>query len=115
MAATRVLSARPVITARFGFNRSTPLVNLLNQANVPSSLSFIPGQIFGHISVSSFNAPSAVVNDPRFFRMNSFQPGDDLTMTRGRHVFKTGVIFARFQSNTAPSNPLGGPYSSASP
>jgi hypothetical protein len=111
LSATRVISERTLNTARFGFNRSTTLVNLFNQGNVPSSLSFIPGQVFGHISVSSFNAPSAVVNDPRFFRMNSFQPGDDLTMTRGKHVLKTGVIFERFQWNTAAFNRIGGDYS----
>ena len=108
---TRVITDHTLNTARMGFNRSTLDVNLFNQKNVPSSLSFIPGQPFGHVSVSGMSAPSAVVNDPRSFHMNSFQPGDDLTMTRGKHVFKTGINFERFQWNTVSFNRIGGDYS----
>ena len=108
---TRVITDRTLNTARMGFNRSTLLVNLFNQAGVPSSLNFLPNEPFGHVTVTGMNAPSAVVNDPRFFRMNSFQPGDDVTMTRGKHVFKAGVNFERFQWNTVNYNRIGGDYS----
>ncbi len=115
LGATRVLSPSVLNIARFGFNRSVTLVNLVNQANVPADLSFIPGQPFGSLRVGGGIDPlGATVNDPRFFRMNSFQPGDDLSITRGAHALKTGFILERFQWNTANFNRIGGDYQFAS-
>ncbi len=114
LVATHVFSQTVLNTARFGFNRSTTLVNLVNQANVPADLSFIPGQPFGRIRVGGLSPLGATINDPRLFRMNSFQPGDDLTITRGAHVLKTGFIIERFQWNTANFNRIGGDYRFAS-
>src|SRR5712692_5813464 len=110
LVAARVLSPRVLNVARFGFNRSTTLVNLFNQANVPASLSFIPGQPFGRLRVGGLSPLGATINDPRFFRMNSFQPGDDLSITRGAHALRTGFILERFQWNTANFNRIGGDY-----
>ena len=111
---TRVLSANKVNQLRFGFNRSTLQVNLLNQANVPASLSFIPGQPFGHVTITGMSPLGTVVNDPRSFFMNSYQPSDDFSVTHGNHAFKTGVFIERFQWNTAAFNRIGGDYSFAS-
>jgi hypothetical protein len=111
---TRILSPNMVNQLRMGFNRSTLHVDLVNQANVPASLSFIPGQPFGHISVAGMSPIGTVVNDPRAFFMNSYQPSDDLTITRGNHAFKTGVFIERFQWNTSAFNRIGGDYSFAS-
>ena len=111
---TRVLSANKVNQLRFGFNRSTLQVNLLNQANVPASLSFIPGQPFGHVTITGMSPLGTVVNDPRSFFMNSYQPSDDFSITHGNHAFKTGVFIERFQWNTAAFNRIGGDYSFAS-
>jgi hypothetical protein len=110
LVATRVFSPTLVNIARFGFNRSTTLVNLFNQANVPAALSFIPGQPFGRLRVAGLSTLGATINDPRFFRMNSFQPSDDLSITRGAHALKTGFILERFQWNTANFNRIGGDY-----
>ncbi len=96
---TRVLSTNEVNQLRFGFNRSVAKVDLLNQANVSSSLSFIPGQPFGHVSVSGMSPLGTVVNDPRYFFMNSYQPSDDLSITHGKHALKTGVFIERFQQH----------------
>src|SRR5712692_4375311 len=114
LVATRVFSPTLLNIARFGFNRSTTLVNLFNQANVPAALSFIPGEPFGRITVQGLNTLGATINDPRFFRMNSFQPSDDLSITRGAHALKTGFIIERFQWNTANFNRIGGDYAFAS-
>jgi hypothetical protein len=108
---TRVISTNKLNTARLGFNRSTTLVNLFNQAGVSASLSFIPGQPFGRISVGGLSPLGATINDPRFFRMNSFQPSDDFSITLGSHALKTGFILERFQWNTANFNRIGGDYS----
>jgi hypothetical protein len=114
LVATRVFSPKVLNTARFGFNRSTLLVDLFNQANVPQSLSFIRDQPFGRIRVGGLSTLGATINDPRSFRMNSFQPGDDLSITRGAHALKTGFILERFQWNTAAFNRIGGDYAFAS-
>ncbi len=109
--ATRIISPTMLNQLRFGFNRSVTLVNLFNQADVPASLSFIPGQPFGRITVKGGLSPiGATINDPRFFRMNSFQPSDDLSITRGAHALKTGFFVERFQWNTANFNRIGGDY-----
>ncbi|HKC65715.1 MAG TPA: TonB-dependent receptor, partial [Pyrinomonadaceae bacterium] len=111
---TRIISPTKVNQLRFGINRSTLQVNLINQANVPASLSFIAGQPFGHISVTGMSPVGTVVNDPRAFFMNSYQPSDDLSITHGNHAFKTGVFIERFQWNTSAFNRIGGDYSFAS-
>src|SRR5437868_4278778 len=98
---TRILSSTKVNQLRFGFNRSTLHVDLVNQANVPASLSFIPGQPFGHISITGMSPVGTVVNDPRAFYMNSYQPSDDFSVTHVNHAFKTGVFIERFQWNTS--------------
>src|SRR5205085_4454931 len=49
-------------------------------------------------------------NDPRYFRMNNYQPSDDLSVVRGPHTFKMGVALERFQWNTANFNRIGGEY-----
>ena len=108
---TRVFSPRLLNIARFGFNRSTAQVNLFNQANVPPSLSFIPGQPFGRITIPGGPSPlGATINDPRSFFMNSFQPADDLSISLGAHALKAGFILERFQWNTAAFNRIGGDY-----
>jgi Carboxypeptidase regulatory-like domain/TonB dependent receptor/TonB-dependent Receptor Plug Domain len=111
---TRIISSTKVNQLRFGFNRSTLQVNLINQANVPASLSFIPGQPFGHVSITGASPLGTVVNDPRAFFMNSYQPSDDFSVTHGNHAFKTGVFIERFQWNTSAFNRIGGDYSFAS-
>jgi hypothetical protein len=110
LVATRVISPTVLNIARFGFNRSRSDVNLFNQANVPASLSFIPGQPFGRLQVRDLSNLGATINDPRLFRMNAFQPSDDLSITRGAHALKTGIIVERFQWNTANFNRIGGDY-----
>src|SRR5262249_12803583 len=71
LSATQLMSNTVLNSARFGLNRSVTLVNLFNQANVPASLSFIPGQPFGRVTTPSISTLGATINDPRFFRMNN--------------------------------------------
>jgi hypothetical protein len=108
--ATQVLSNAVLNSVRFGFNRSVSLVDLFNQAGVPDSLSFIPGQPFGRVNIGGVSTMGATINDPRYFRMNNFQPSDDFTVVRGAHTMKMGVILERFQWNTANFNRIGGDY-----
>jgi hypothetical protein len=107
---TRTFSPAVVNVARFGFNRSVSLVDLSKIGNVPDSLNFLPGQPFGRMSISGMSPCCATINDPRYFRMNSFQPSDDLSFTFGKHTLKTGFVVERFQWNTANFNRIGGDY-----
>ncbi len=111
ISATQVISNTILNSARFGFNRSVTLVNLFNQANVSPDLAFIPGQPFGRAIITGIATLGATINDPRYFRMNNFQPADDLSIVRGRHTLKMGVSMERFQWNTANFNRIGGDYS----
>ncbi|MBI4484346.1 MAG: TonB-dependent receptor [Acidobacteria bacterium] len=109
--ATRVISPTMLNLFRFGFNRSVALQTLANIVDVPQSLSFIPGQPFGRIRIRGGVSPlGAVINAPRFFHLNSFQPSDDLNIVSGAHTLKTGFILERFQWNTANYNRIGGDY-----
>jgi len=107
---TQTISPTKVNVARMGFNRSTTLVDLEKQGNVPDSLNFIPGAPMGRFSISGLSPCCATINDPRYFRMNSFQPSDDFSMTMGAHALKAGFVVERFQWNTANYNRVGGDY-----
>ena len=108
---TRTLSPTVLNVARFGFNRSVTLVDLAKLGDKPdASLSFIPGRPFGRMTISGISPCCATINDPRYFRMNSFQPSDDLHITIGRHTLKTGFILERFQWNTENWNRFSGDY-----
>jgi len=107
---TRTFSARFLNSARMGFNRSVTLVDLKNLAGVPDSLSFIPGQQFGRMTIGGISICCATINDPRYFRMNNYQPSDDLSITAGKHALKLGFVVERFQWNTANYNRIGADY-----
>ncbi|OFW35510.1 MAG: hypothetical protein A3J28_07500 [Acidobacteria bacterium RIFCSPLOWO2_12_FULL_60_22] len=107
---THTLSPRVLNIVRFGFNRSVTLVDLAKLGNVPDSLSFIPGRPIGRMGVSGMSACCATINDPRYFRMNNFQPSDDLSINIGRHAVKTGFLVERFQWNTENWNRFQGDY-----
>jgi hypothetical protein len=107
---TRTISSRVLNTARAGFNRSVTLVDLQNMAGVPDSLSFIPGVQFGRMTIGGISICCATINDPRYFRMNNYQPSDDLSFTLGKHAMKVGFVVERFQWNTANYNRIGGDY-----
>src|SRR5215510_10967482 len=107
---TRTFSARFLNSARMGFNRSVTLVDLKNLAGVPDSLSFIPDEQFGRMTIGGISICCATINDPRYFRMNNYQPSDDLSITVGKHALKLGFVVERFQWNTANYNRIGADY-----
>jgi hypothetical protein len=107
---TQTLSSTFVNMARFGFNRSTTLVDLQKIGNVPDSLAFIPGAPIGRMTINGISPCCTTINAPRYFRMNSFQPSDDLSIIRGSHALKAGFVVERFQWNTASYIRLGGDY-----
>ncbi|MGH9783093.1 MAG: TonB-dependent receptor domain-containing protein, partial [Terriglobia bacterium] len=73
---------------------------------------FIPGQQMG---VITFRSPAITLfgggeGYPRRFGHNVWQLGDDLTVSRGSHTFKMGMLYERTQSNATVSRQYGGQY-----
>src|SRR5712692_10542551 len=108
--ATQLVSNTVLNVAPSGLTRPVPRLNLSNRANFPPIFSFIRGHPFGRVTTPGISPLGATINDPRFFRLNNFQPSDDLSITRGWHTVKTGVVVERFQWNTANFNRIGGDY-----
>src|ERR1041385_1092124 len=96
----RIISAAMLNTFRFGFSRNVPNEQEVQDPPIPSNLYFVPGvPQMGGISISS--GPSGVGQGvPGEQRaVNSFQWGDDITLTKGRSSMKFGVNINRVQFN----------------
>jgi len=97
----QVISARTVHTLRAAFSRvpAAELADLL--VDVPASMSFMPNQPLGVISVTGLAdiGPNTVRQRPRRHTLNTYQANDDLVHVRGRHTFKAGAGLDRIQFN----------------
>ena len=109
---TKIFSPRVLNTARLGFNRSYS--NQFGRAlfDVRPELLFVPGQQLGlidfrGIGITEYGAGQGY---PRRFGHNVWQATDDLTLTRGRHSRKIGMLYERIQSNATLSRTYGGQY-----
>ena len=109
---TRIFSPRVLNTARLGFNRSYSNQFGRPLFDVQPELFFVPGQQLGlmtfrGIGVTEYGAGQGY---PRRFGHNVWQVTDDLTVSRGSHSLKMGVLFERTQSNATLSRVYGGQY-----
>ncbi|PYS37820.1 MAG: hypothetical protein DMG14_19960 [Acidobacteria bacterium] len=109
---TRIFSPRVLNTARLGFNRSYS--NQFNRPlfDVKPELLFVPGQQLGLITfrgigITEFGGGQGY---PRRFGHNVWQVTDDLTVSRGSHSLKMGMLFERTQSNSTLSRVYGGQF-----
>lgn len=94
---------------RVGFNRSTQESDNQRTIDIPASLSFLPGEQFGFISVSGL--VTELAGDfrlPRLDRMNVFQVADTALLTRGRHHLHFGFQLQRIQFNQNTVSQRGG-------
>lgn len=105
-----VFSPTSLNAARFGFTRAVGIVGgvsqVLNPRMLDPAFGFEPGGFAGGVEavpgVTDFlGAPTAQGPLPssRFVFWNSFQAGDDLSLTRGMHTLKFGGVVERMQSN----------------
>jgi hypothetical protein len=96
--------------ARLGFTRAVGIVGgvsqVLNPLMLDTSYGFQPGGRAGGVQavpgITDFNgAPTTQGPLPssRFLFWNSFQGGDDLSLTRGIHVMRFGGVIERMQDN----------------
>ena len=97
-------------TARFGFSRAVGIqgqvTSVLNPLMLDPSYSFVPGEFAGEIravpGVTNFTgAPTAqhFLSSSRSLAWNSFQGGDDVSLTRGIHAMSFGAVVERMQDN----------------
>jgi len=96
-------------TARFGFNRSVQEADNVRTVDIPANLAFVPGEPPGYISISG--VVTELGGDfrlPRLDRLNNFQWGDTLFLTKGAHALKFGAQGQRLQFNQNTVSQRGG-------
>lgn len=104
-----VFSPTLLNTVRLGFNRSTQEADNQRTIQIPPSLSFVPGEQFGFINI--IGLLPAMAGDfrlPRFDRLNNYQWGDTLFLTRGAHGLRLGFMGQRIQFNQNTVSQRGG-------
>ncbi len=106
--ATHIFNERLLDTARFSFNRSSIETGNTFLREVDPSLSFLPGQPLGQISVTGFFSLGPSRFGPSFSNLSLFQFADDLSSVYGRHSFKIGFDHRFYRLPTSrPQSPYG--------
>ncbi len=102
-------SAATLNTMRLGCNRSVQKAYNVRTARIPAALSFVPGEPFGFFSITGVVADvGGEWRLPRLDHLNTFQWGNELLATRGRHTVRMGVKGERFRYNTHYATQTGG-------
>src|SRR5262249_7873932 len=96
-------------TLRLGYNRSTSESNNERTIDVPASMSWIPGQPFGYLTITGLVTEAAGdYRLPRNDHLNTWEANDTLFLTRGRHGLRLGIEAQRLQFNQNTSSQVGG-------
>ncbi len=104
-----VFSAATLNTLRIGFNRSNSEADNLRLIDIPASMAFIPGEPFGFITIQG--VVTELAGDfrlPRNDRLNNYQWGNTMFLTRGRHGVRLGLMGQRIQFNQQTVSQRGG-------
>jgi len=104
-----VFSPAVLNTLRVGFNRSTQEADNRRTVTIPPALSWVPGESFGYMTV--MGVVTELGGDfrlPRFDRLNNYQWGDTLFLTRGAHSLRIGMMGQRLQFNQNTVSQRGG-------
>jgi hypothetical protein len=110
---TRVFSPAATNELRFGFARSNPTEDIALEDPL-TELGFIAGQAIGAITISGFDVFGTNRDLPRRLTQNSFQIGDNFTLSRGRHILMAGVQAERLQYNVVSSSRARGEFTFSS-
>lgn len=93
----KVISSRWMNIARGSIVRMNSESDSIPDAQIDPSLSFMPGEVFGTISVSQgLNQLGVATTAPRSEGETTIQLDEEVTHARGRHFLKMGVSFRRF-------------------
>jgi outer membrane receptor protein involved in Fe transport len=90
-------------TFKGGINRSVSLADNVRTIDIPSSLSWLPGERFGYLTITGLVTEMAGdFRLPRNDYLTNWQLGDTLFWTRGAHAAKFGVQsqLLQFHQNT---------------
>lgn len=96
-------------TTQLGFNRSVQEAVNQRTIDIPGSMSFVPGEPFGFISIAG--VVTELGGDfrlPRLDRLNNFQLTDTFFITKGGHSLKLGAQMHRLQFNQNTVSQRGG-------
>ena len=104
-----VFSPKLVNTLRAGFSRSDHESVNQRTVNTPADLTWIPGQPLGYLTIAGVATEDfGDYRLPRLDRLNNWQTGDTVFVTRGAHGIKTGFDFQRIQFNQHTTSQVGG-------
>src|SRR5205807_633895 len=85
-------------TLRLGYNRSTNESDNQRTIDIPPSMSWLPGEQFGYLTITGLVTEAAGdYRLPRNDRLNTWEAGDTLFLTRGRHGLRLGMQTQRLQ------------------
>jgi len=105
----QVFSPTLVNTLGAGFSRSDHESVNQRTINTPVDLTWIPGQPLGYVTISGVATEDfGDYRLPRLDRLNNWQTGDTVFMTRGAHGIKAGFGFQRIQFNQHTTSQVGG-------
>jgi outer membrane receptor protein involved in Fe transport len=96
-------------TVKFGINRSVSLADNVRTVDIPPDMSWLPGEPMGYFTISGVVVEA--LGDyrlPRNDRLNNFQWGDTLFITRGAHSLKIGGQTQYLQFNQETTSQRGG-------
>jgi len=104
-----VFSSSLFNTAKIGYNRSTTEADNQRTIDIPPSLSWIPGEKFGYLTITGMVTEMAGdYRLPRNDHLNNYQWDDTLFWTRGRHSLRLGFSGQRMQFNQNTTSQQGG-------
>jgi outer membrane receptor protein involved in Fe transport len=94
---------------RVGLNRSVSLADNQRTIDIPPSMAWIPGENFGYLTIQGMVTEMAGdFRLPRNDRLNNWQLGDTLLLTRGRHSMRLGVQAQYLQFDQDTTSQKGG-------
>jgi outer membrane receptor protein involved in Fe transport len=94
---------------RVGLNRSVSLADNQRTIDIPASMSWIPGDPFGYLTIRGMVTEMAGdFRLPRNDRLNNWQLSDTLIWTRGRHSARFGFQGQYLQFNQNTTSQVGG-------
>jgi hypothetical protein len=102
---SHIFTASLLNTARVGYSRNVGIVlqpvKAINPVAGDTALAVLPGLLGSPtIGISGLSVGQGLGAPPNFYHhWNSYQAGDDLFLTKGRHSLKFGFAFERMQYN----------------
>ncbi len=104
-----LLSSTLLNTIKGGINRSVSLADNVRTIDIPPALSWLPGEKFGYFTITGIVTEMAGdFRLPRNDRLNNFQIGDTLFLTRGAHAARFGFQGQYIQFNQDTTSQQGG-------